>query len=90
MEKQRYAEVLADADKRLGQLDHELTQARSAHEHALLSQQEHASQTERKLQVHRHAHDCDMYVKCTVTDMTSYSTVLVSRHVYAHVAFVTV
>ena len=51
MEKERFGEVLADADKRLTQLDSELTCAKQAHEQALLRQQEHASQTERQLEV---------------------------------------
>lgn len=52
METQRCHEVLADADKRLSQLEGELAEAKQAHEQALLRQQEHASQTERQLEVH--------------------------------------
>lgn len=52
VETQRCDEVLADADKRLSQLGDELAQAKQAHEQALLRQQEHASQTERQLEVH--------------------------------------
>ena len=52
VETQRCDEVLADADKRLSQLESELTQAKQTHEQALLRQQEHASQTERQLEVH--------------------------------------
>lgn len=51
---QRCDEVLADADKRLSQLGSELAQAKQAHEQALLRQQEHASQTQRQLEVHNH------------------------------------
>lgn len=51
MGKERFGEVLADADKRLTQLDSELSCAKQAHEQALLRQQEHASQTERQLEV---------------------------------------
>lgn len=59
VETQRCGEVLADADKRSSQLEGELAQAKQAHEQALLRQQEHASQTERQLEVHtcRQAYD---------------------------------
>ena len=53
---QRCDEMLADTDKKLSQLDSELAQAKQAHEQALLRQQEHASQTERQLEVHTHCH----------------------------------
>ena len=52
IETQRCDEVLADANKKLSQLGSELAQAKQAHEQALLGQQEHASQTERQLEVH--------------------------------------
>ena len=54
IETQRCDEVLADADQKLSQLGSELAQAKQAHEQALLRQQEHASQTERQLEVHIH------------------------------------
>ena len=54
IETQRCDEVLADADKKLSQLGSELAQAKYAHEQALLRQQEHASQTERQLEVPTH------------------------------------
>ena len=53
---QQCDEVLADADRKLSQLGSELAQAKQAHEQALLRQQEHASQTERQLEVHTHCH----------------------------------
>lgn len=50
-EKERCGEVLADADKRLTQLDDELIQARLSHEEAVLRQRERANQLERQLEV---------------------------------------
>lgn len=58
VESQRCDEVLADADQRLSQLGGELAQAKQAHEQALLRQQEHASQTERQLEVHAIVSSC--------------------------------
>ncbi|DBA74086.1 TPA: Coiled-coil domain-containing protein 57 [Trebouxia sp. C0004] len=50
VEKDRCGEVLANADRKLAQLDGELAQARQSHEQALLRQQEHTSLIERQLQ----------------------------------------
>ena len=51
IEKERCREVLAEADKKLHQLDEELAQAKQQHEQALLQQQEHCKQVERRLEV---------------------------------------